>query len=65
MGCSAGKFAETIKGAGRPMDLAHRLEQQVLQGGMKVFSHEYPVRDGKQADVRIGNVPGQADETSR
>jgi hypothetical protein len=46
------------------VDFAHGFEQQILQGGMKILSHEQYVAGGKQVNIRIRNVAGQADETS-
>ena len=58
------EFTEAIEGAGWPVDFAHGFQQQILQGGMEVLSHEQSVAGGKQVNVRIRNVAGQADETS-
>jgi hypothetical protein len=33
-----GKFTEPVKGAGCPVHLAHGFQQQILQGGVKIFS---------------------------
>ena len=46
------------------MDFAHGFEQQILQSRVKIPLHEQPVAHSKQVNVRIGNVSGQADETS-
>jgi hypothetical protein len=42
--------------------LAHGFQQQILQGGVKIFSHEQAVAGGKQVNVRIGNVASQAND---
>jgi hypothetical protein len=34
------EFAKAIKGARRPVDLAHGFQQQVLQRGVKILSDE-------------------------
>src|SRR5262245_48239108 len=47
-----GKFSEPVKGAGCPVHLAHGFQQQILQGGVKIFSHEQAVAGGKQVNVR-------------
>ena len=64
VGLLGGEFTETIKGARFPVDFAHGFEQQILQGGMKIVSHEHSVADGKQINVGIGNVSRQANQTS-
>jgi hypothetical protein len=51
-----GEFTEPIKGARRPVDFAHGFQQQILQGGVKILSHEQSVAGGKQVNVRIGDV---------
>ena len=61
IGLLGGKFTEAIEGARGPVDLAHGFQQQVLQGGVKVLSHEHSVAGGKQVDVRIRNVAAQAE----
>ena len=48
VGLLGGEFTETIKGARFLVDFAHGFEQQILQGGMKIVSHEQSVADGKQ-----------------
>src|SRR5260370_39911634 len=65
IGLLAGKFTEPVKGAGCPVHLAHGFQQQILQGGGKIFSHEQAVAGGKQVNVRIGNVASQANDPSR
>src|SRR5262245_9155438 len=47
------------------MNLAHGLQQQILQGGVQFLSYEHAVAGGQQIDVNIGNIAAQADETSR
>src|SRR5215472_4412542 len=65
IGLLAGKFTESVKGAGCPVHLTHGFQQQILQGGVKVFSHEQAVARGKQVNVRIGDVASQANDSSR
>jgi hypothetical protein len=50
------EFTEAIEGARRPVDFAHGFQQQILQGGVKILSHEHPVAGSKQVNVRIGEV---------
>jgi hypothetical protein len=59
-----GEFTKPIKGAGRPMDFAHGFQQQILQSGVKILSHDQVVARGKQVDVRTWNVASQANEPS-
>src|SRR5262249_44472016 len=40
IGLLGGKFTESIKGAGCPVHLAHSFQQQILQGGVKIFSQK-------------------------
>src|SRR5262245_6696745 len=47
------------------MNLAHGLQQEILQGGVQLLSYEHAVAGGQQIDVHIGDVAAQADETSR
>ena len=65
IGLLGGKFTEPVKGAGCPVHLAHSFQQQILQGGVKIFSYEQAVAGGKQVNVRIGNVASQANDPSR
>jgi hypothetical protein len=41
------EFTEAIEGARRPVDFAHGFQQQILQGGVKILSHEHPVAGSK------------------
>ena len=63
-GLLGGEFTEAIEGARWPVHFAHGLQQQILQGGMEVLSREQSVAGGKQVNVQIRNVAGQADEAS-
>jgi hypothetical protein len=38
------------------VDFSHCFEQQILQGGVKILSHEQSVAGGEQVNVGIGNV---------
>jgi hypothetical protein len=58
------EFTEAIEGAGWPVDFAHGFQQQILQGGVKVLSHEHPVAGSKQVNVRIGEVAAKVEEAS-
>jgi hypothetical protein len=51
-----GKFTKTIESPGRPVDFSHGFQQQILQGGVKILSHEHSVAGRKQVDVGIGEV---------
>ena len=62
IGLLGGEFAEAIEGACGPVDFAHGFEQQVLQGRVKILSHEHPVAGGQQVNVRIGEVTAQVRE---
>ena len=64
IGLLGGEFTEAIEGACGPVDFAHCFEQQVLQGRVKILSHEHPVAGSKQVNVRIGEVTAQVEETS-
>jgi hypothetical protein len=37
------EFTEAIERAGWPVDFAQGFHQQILQGGVKILSYEYPV----------------------
>src|SRR5215472_15740708 len=58
------EFTETIKWPRCPVDFAHRFQQQILQGGVKILPYEQAVARGKQVNIRIRNVANQADEPS-
>ncbi len=62
IGLLSGKLTQTIEGARRRVDFAHRFQQQILQGGVKILPYEQSVAGGKQVKVRIGNVATQANE---
>jgi hypothetical protein len=47
------------------MNLAHGLQQQILQGRVQLLSYEHAVAGGQQIDVHIGDIAAQAEETSR
>jgi hypothetical protein len=59
-----GKFAEAIKGSRWPVNVAHGFQQQILQGRVKVLSHEQSVAGGKQVNVRIGYVAAQINKAA-
>jgi hypothetical protein len=50
------EFTEAIERAWCRVDLTHGFQQQILQRGVKLLSDEQPVSQGKQVNVRIGNV---------
>ena len=54
IGLLGGEFTEAIEGARWPVDFAHGFQQQILQGRVKILSHEQSVAGGKQVNVRIG-----------
>jgi hypothetical protein len=56
IGLLRGEFTKTIEGTRRPVDFSHCFEQQILQGGVKILSHEQSVAGGEQVNVGIGNV---------
>ena len=58
------KLTKTIESPGWPVNFAHGFQQQILQGGVKVLSHEHPVAGRKQVNVRIGEVAAKVEEAS-
>ena len=65
-GCSAGNWPEQLqKRSGRPVDLPHRFQQQILQGGMEIpLAQSNRLREAKGVNVRTGSVAAEADEAA-
>jgi hypothetical protein len=50
------ELTETIERARWRVNFAHGFQKQILQGGMKIPSHEQSIAGGKEINVRIGDV---------
>jgi len=40
-----------MEGSGRPVDIAHGFQEQILQSRVKILSHEQSVPRGKQVNI--------------